>query len=91
MSQAVCRFAEVRTLTPLSPPWDQHPKIHNVTVSPQHSAVGKLLHQQQRGYSKVSVSAVLSDRQYLHTGEAVGILRQQHGVAVHTDLAEAQP
>lgn len=90
MSQAVCRFAEVITLTPLFPPWDQCPKIHNVTVSPQHFVVGKLLHQQQRGYSKVSPSsAVPSDRQYLHTGEAVGILRQHHRVAVHTHLIEA--
>ncbi len=52
--------------------------------------MGKLLHQQQRGYSKVSASsAVPSNRQYLHTGEAVGVLGQHHGVAVQTDLTEA--
>lgn len=91
MSKAVCRFTEVKTLTPLSQPWDQCPKIQNVAVSPQHSVVGKLLHQHQRGYSKVSASsAVPSDRQYLHTGEAVGVLGEHHRVTIHTDLTEAR-
>lgn len=90
MSQAVCRFAEVKTLTTLPLPWDQCPKNpERHAIPPRHSVVGKLLHQQQRGYSKVSVSsAVPSDRQYLHTGEAVWVLGQHHGVAVHTDLTE---
>jgi len=90
VSEAVCRFTEVKMLTPLSQSWDQCPKIQNVAVSPQHSVVGKLLHQHRRGYSKVSASsAVPSDRQYLHTSEAVRIFRQYHGVAIHTDLTEA--
>lgn len=79
MSQAVCRFAEVKNIDTMGLV-PQNPERHGI---PQHCVVGKLLRQQQRGYSKVSASsAVLSNRQYLHTGEAVGVFGQHHRVAV---------
>lgn len=61
----------------------------SITAWHPSSIVGNLF-RQQRGYSKVSASSTVpSNRQYPHTGEAVGILGQQHRIAIQTDLAEA--
>lgn len=86
MSQTVCRFADVKILTLFLYP-RRGTSTRKQSRTPSFPTRPR---RRGRGDSTVcSSSAILSDRQYLHAGEAVGVLGQHHGVAVHAHLAEA--